>query len=621
MVNMARERRECGCRSTRSLIFIAILSAVAFDLTGVNAAAAGESDPSLYEYHASDVSLLDQELVFHLESSPRSFRTLDRRRRMAVQPQADMESPTKPQTPHQDPLISTKTNASVKVSYSTTEKNATVATSTVKSAMLPSSVGPSTTPNNDKGKGVIVSTPIVPPIDKNATKTANASAAVGAAVAGDKVEKPVVNVWANQTLWPNATKQKVPSEQGVTELDDFIGKYPTDVTNKTLHDNNVTKTETDTHQYYNSTFSTDEAFGRRYWVDLDSHPDLQINTLLSKSHRWAATIKLKFDFPFYGHKVRNITIATGGFLYTGEYVHSWLAATQYIAPLMANFDTTLSPKSYVKYGDNGTAFTVGWENVHLQDKPEAGPFTFQVTLMQNGDIIFVYSKIPVLVENIEDKEHPVKIGLSDAYMMDNTVFFARRKTIYEYHRMNFNKQDIKNWTAIYLKALPTCLQMENCNDCLTKIKDFDCKWCSKLQKCSTGTFRLRQEWLQKGCDVSNIKELDKCPDPSLGHKLHDTHVEDHRTDDMPSMTKYSSNQAVSKSLESIEDARDNMNMGVSGIISILFIVSLIMGLAAWAAYAYRNPHTASGQMLIRYRPSQWSWRRGEARYTAATIHM
>lgn len=26
-------------------------------------------------------------------------------------------------------------------------------------------------------------------------------------------------------------------------------------------------------------------------------------------------------------------------------------------------------------------------------------------------------------------------------------------------------------------------------------------------------------------------------------------------------------------------------------------------------------------MGFQYRPSQWSWRRGEARYTAATIHM
>lgn len=65
------------------------------------------------------------------------------------------------------------------------------------------------------------------------------------------------------------------------------------------------------------------------------------------------TVKLSFDFPFYGHLVRNVTIATGGFLYTGEYVHSWLAATQYIAPLMANFDTSISNNSYIKYVDNG----------------------------------------------------------------------------------------------------------------------------------------------------------------------------------------------------------------------------------------------------------------------------
>lgn len=44
-----------------------------------------------------------------------------------------------------------------------------------------------------------------------------------------------------------------------------------------------------------------------------------------------------------------------------------------------------------------------------------------------------------------------------------------------------------------------------------------------------------------------------------------------------------------------------MNMGVSGIIGILLVISLIVGLAAWAAYAYRNPHSTSGQMLIRVR--------------------
>lgn len=65
------------------------------------------------------------------------------------------------------------------------------------------------------------------------------------------------------------------------------------------------------------------------------------------------TVQLSFEFPFYGHLVRNVTVATGGFLYTGDYVHSWLAATQYIAPLMANFDTSISNDSFVKLYDNG----------------------------------------------------------------------------------------------------------------------------------------------------------------------------------------------------------------------------------------------------------------------------
>lgn len=133
-------------------------------------------------------------------------------------------------------------------------------------------------------------------------------------------------------------------------------------------------------------------------------------------------MKLSFDFPFYGHLIRNVTIATGGFLYTGDYVHSWLAATQYIAPLMANFDTSLTNHSYIKYVDNGTAFTVQWERVALQDKPQEGEFTFQATLLDSGDIVFVYQNVPVVIESIEDKLHPVKVGLSDAYIIDRTIF-------------------------------------------------------------------------------------------------------------------------------------------------------------------------------------------------------
>ncbi|XP_046741803.1 plexin domain-containing protein 1 isoform X2 [Diprion similis] len=436
-------------------------------------------------------------------------------------------------------------------------------------------------------------------------------------------------------VWPNATMRPIVLESPVNNtevlatnvtqnMDDSLGddininKFG-DLTNTTLSQNNITKTQEDHHTYYNSTIFEDEVEGRKLWVDMDNHPNLVVNELLSASHRRAATVKLSFDFPFYGHNVRNVTIATGGFLYTGEYVHSWLAATQYIAPLMANFDTRLSNDSYVKYADNGTAFTVEWSNVALQEKQNVGNFTFQVTLHKSGDIVFVYAAIPLVIEDIADNLHPVKVGLSDAYIIDRTVFYVRRKTIYEYHRVNFKSQDIRNWTVIYLRALPTCLRMDNCNDCLNTSIDFKCKWCPILNRCSTGVDRYKQDWLMRRCEEQSITQEESCPVISSTATTYAEH-EDHSHDD------HNNTFDVPKIVHAANargplPTTDKMTMGVSGIIGILLVVSLIVGLIAWGGYAYRNPHSASGQVLIRYRPSQWSWRRGEARYTAATIHM
>ncbi|XP_015108872.1 plexin domain-containing protein 2 [Diachasma alloeum] len=513
-------------------------------------------------------------------------------------------SPVPPGSIHDPPLIKVGTGSTANVTYSTDNaSNSTTAPTTT-------TIAPAVKPEAGKSGQNITATSTPP----SATKV------------------PII--WANQTKWANATKDKPltrddnkttkvnltqsePSSNS-SDIDSIMIDKFNDVTNKTLTQNNITKTEEDNYQYYNSTFYVDESIGRSFWVDLDNHPDKQINSLLSDSHRRAATVKLTFDFPFYGHKVRNITIATGGFLYTGEFVHSWLAATQYIAPLMANFDTRLSDDSHVKYADNGTAFTVEWSKVILQDKQEAGPFTFQVTLHKNGNIVFVYAVMPLLVEEIEDKAHPVKVGLSDAYIMDKTHYYVRRKTIYEYHRVNLSRQDIKNWTVICLKALPTCLEMDNCLDCLTKVPEFACKWCPNLNQCSTGTFRNRQDWVEKDCDKKNIGDAASCPAKKT------TDHEPARGSPEGELSASVEPNRLSKDFSALEQTHEHMNMnhmGVSGIIGILLVVSLIAGLAGWAAYAYRNPHSASGQMLIRYRPSQWNWRRGEARYTAATIHM
>lgn len=70
----------------------------------------------------------------------------------------------------------------------------------------------------------------------------------------------------------------------------------------------------------------------------------------------------------------------------------------------------------------GTSFTVVWENVYLQDKMDIGAFTFSATLYDNGNIVFVYFNVPILIESIQDDKHPVKVGLSDAYIIDKVIF-------------------------------------------------------------------------------------------------------------------------------------------------------------------------------------------------------
>lgn len=41
------------------------------------------------------------------------------------------------------------------------------------------------------------------------------------------------------------------------------------------------------------------------------------------------------------------------------------------------------------------------------------------------------------------------------------------------------------------------------------------------------------------------------------------------------------------------------NANVSGIVAIVFLVAMASLFSMWVLYAYRNPHTTSGQMLIR----------------------
>ncbi|XP_057682944.1 plexin domain-containing protein 1-like isoform X2 [Corythoichthys intestinalis] len=268
---------------------------------------------------------------------------------------------------------------------------------------------------------------------------------------------------------------------------------------------NMTHIVEDSQRYYSwQSFGPDDERTRDLWVDLNSlhKSQVRIHGILSNAHRQAARVALSFDFPFYGHYLRQIIIATGGFIFMGEITHRMLTATQYIAPLMANFDPSFSMNSTVMYSDNGHMFVVQWDKVRLKDREAEGAFTFQAILHRNGTVVFNYKEIPLPVERINSTEHPVKVGMSDAFMANlpsAQIADAKQRTIYEYHRVEINTSTIVNRSAFEFTPLPTCLQHTSCELCLGSNLTSGCGWCNTLQRCSDGIDRLRQEWLDYNC--------------------------------------------------------------------------------------------------------------------------
>uniref|UniRef100_A0A669DHC3 Plexin domain containing 1 n=1 Tax=Oreochromis niloticus TaxID=8128 RepID=A0A669DHC3_ORENI len=273
-----------------------------------------------------------------------------------------------------------------------------------------------------------------------------------------------------------------------------------------LSSNTMTSfSQEDSQRYYRwQSFGPTDRQIANLWVDMDNQHknQVRIHGILSNAHRQAARVALSFDFPFYGHYLRQIIIATGGFIYMGEITHRMLTATQYVAPLMANFDPSFSKNSTVRYLDNGNLFVVQWDKVRLKDREAAGPFTFQAALHKNGTIVFNYKDIPLPVEEINSTEHPLKVGLSDAfmgYLPTSQPSEAKRRNIYEYHRVAIDTTKIVSGSAFEFTPLPTCLQHTSCDLCLTSNLTSGCGWCNTLQRCSDGIDRHRQEWLDYNC--------------------------------------------------------------------------------------------------------------------------
>uniref|UniRef100_A0A8C4KKT4 Plexin domain containing 1 n=1 Tax=Dromaius novaehollandiae TaxID=8790 RepID=A0A8C4KKT4_DRONO len=384
---------------------------------------------------------------------------------------------------------------------------------------------------------------------------------------------------------------------------------------------NGTRIVEDDHSYYVSrTYGPGEARAKGLWVDVaaaDGSP-AKVHGILSNTHRQASRVLLSFDFPFYGHLLRQVTVATGGFIFTGDVVHRMLTATQYVAPLMANFNPSYSRNSTVRYLDNGTVFVVQWDKVYLQGKEDMGSFTFQAALHSDGRIVFGYKE----VRDISAAQHPVKAGLSDAFMVLNPspdVPESRRRTIYEYHRVELDTSKISSMSAVEFTPLPTCLQHQSCEMCVTSELTFNCSWCHVLQRCSSGFDRYREEWLSYGCgqksdektceDLAEDDHYSAPPDSSFSPFDEDVttstsslFINSLTTEDDTKLNQYAGGDGKSLIL-SLPKAGSPIHTGT--IVGIVLAVLLIAAIILAGIYINSHPTSNAALFFIERRPHHW----------------
>uniref|UniRef100_A0A671TUN7 Plexin domain containing 2a n=1 Tax=Sparus aurata TaxID=8175 RepID=A0A671TUN7_SPAAU len=390
------------------------------------------------------------------------------------------------------------------------------------------------------------------------------------------------------------------------------------------------------HAYYTSKiYGPGDAMGKELWVNIDEteEDEWKVFGVLSGTHRQAERVNLSFDFPFYGHILKEITVATEGFIYTGDIIHRLLTATQYIAPLMANFDPSLSKNSTVFYFDNGTALVVQWNQIHLQDSISLGTFTFQAILHTDGRIVFAYKEIPIDINDINTENHPVKVGLSDAFVVLHEIEQipnVRRRTIYEYHKVNILKSKISNSTAVEMLPLPTCLQFSSCGPCVTSQIGFNCSWCSRLQRCSSGFDRNRQDWVDLGCleerrDPRCLRVTDVANTTSH-HLTHTTTLV--MTTSMQQRTSSMTSTPVSKMSSTVTSPSTHSNTKSDERLQIGLLAGIIMMMVVMAAavlmsvYMYNNPTSSAGLFFMERRPTRWpvmKFRRGSGHPSYAEV--
>ncbi|CAB3372984.1 Hypothetical predicted protein [Cloeon dipterum] len=274
--------------------------------------------------------------------------------------------------------------------------------------------------------------------------------------------------------------------------------------------------------YFHVRAVRDVNFAKSLWVNMDSIEKTSFDRVwqppydeqLAPTLRYLKSVQLSFYFPFYGYLTDNITLDIDGRICMKKITYRNEKCNSFVAPLATKLSFR-KDESYIKYNDTGNSFVVQWGNVDLYPPfyLEEQNVTMQVTLHENGTIVFVYRQILSSLFAIFDDDIAGTIGTRDSkgYIGNDEHPYG----VIALQERILNKDfDVKNGTVIVMSSLPTCNWFTSCELCAISKTNFKCVWCPQLNRCTNnGIDRGVKEWLSSGCvndHVSSIDYAQKC---------------------------------------------------------------------------------------------------------------
>lgn len=193
-----------------------------------------------------------------------------------------------------------------------------------------------------------------------------------------------------------------------------------------------------------------------------------------------------------------------------------------------------------------------------------------------------------------------------------------------------------------MTPLPTCLQFNGCGPCVSSQIGFNCSWCSKLQRCSSGFDRHRQDWVDSGCPEESKEKMCDPTEPAESSTRTSTTIRATTTQfRVLTTTRRAATSQLPTSLPTEDDTKIALHLKDNGastddsaaekkggalhaglIVGILILVLIIAAAILVTVYMYHHPTSAASIFFIERRPSRWpamKFRRGSGHPAYAEV--